>query len=270
MDLNFKIQYKKGTTNSVADALSRFPEDTPENTHKPIQSISVCTPTWIERLQEGYEQDEDAKQLLIELSLSNDNEKGFTLKNGILRFKGRVWVGNNALAQNHILQALHSSGVGGHSSIQATHKRVKSIFAWPRMKATITSYVQACNICQQAKSEHVKLPGLLHPLPVPTRAWSVVCMDFVEGLPKSQSFNSIQVVIDKFSKYAHFLPLAHPYTALSVAQLYFHNIYKLHGIPEAIISHRDRIFTSNLWQELFKLADTQLMMSSAHHPQTDG
>jgi hypothetical protein len=93
MDLNFKIQYKKGTTNSVADALSRFPEDTPENTHKPIQSISVCTPTWIERLHEGYEQDEDAKQLLIELSLSNDNEKGFTLKkwNSQIQGKGMGW-----------------------------------------------------------------------------------------------------------------------------------------------------------------------------------
>jgi protoheme ferro-lyase len=67
-------------------------------------------------------------------------------------------------------------------------------------------------------------------------------MDFVEGLPKSQSFNSILVVIDKFSKYAHFLPLAHPYTALSVAQLYFHNIYKLHGLPEAIITDREDFY----------------------------
>jgi hypothetical protein len=78
------------------------------------------------------------------------------------------------------------------------------------------------------------------------------------------------VVIDKFSKYAHFLPLSHPFTALSVAQLYFNNVYKLHGLPKAIVSDRDRIFTSALWKELFKLSGTDLLMSSSYHPQTDG
>jgi hypothetical protein len=170
----------------------------------------------------------------------NSNDKGFELKDGIIRYKGRVWIGNNSLAQNHIMQALHSSGIGGHFGIQATYNRVKSIFAWPKMKASITAYVHACTTCQQAKSEHVKLLGLLQPLPVPSKAWSVVCMDFIEGLPKSQSYNSILVVIDKFSKYAHFIPLAHPFTALAVAQLYFHNVYKLHGLPDAIISDRDK------------------------------
>jgi transposase InsO family protein len=95
-------------------------------------------------------------------------------------------------------------------------------------------------------------------------------LDFIEGLPKSHGFDSILVVIDKFTKYGHFLPLVHPFTALSVAQAYFQNVYKLHGLPEAIISDRDRVFTSKLWQELFKLFDTKLLMSSAYHPQTDG
>jgi hypothetical protein len=134
----------------------------------------------------------------------------------------------------------------------------------------VLQFVQSCSICQQAKFEHVNLPGLLQPLPVPDKAWSVVSLYFIEGLPKSQGFDSILVVVDKFTKYAHFLPLKHPFTALSVATTYFNSIYKLHGLPEAIISDRDRIFTSNLRQELFKLSDTKLMMSSAYHPQTDG
>ena len=95
-------------------------------------------------------------------------------------------------------------------------------------------------------------------------------MDFIEGLPKSGKWNAIMVVIDKFSKYAHFVPIAHPFTALSIAQLYFNQIYKLHGLPTAIISDRDRIFTSALWKELFALSDTQLLMSSSYHPQTNG
>ena len=118
--------------------------------------------------------------------------------------------------------------------------------------------------------EHSKLAGLLQPLSVPDRAWKVVSLDFIEGLPKSHGCFVILVIIDKFSKYGHFIPLAHPYTAMSMAQLYFTHVYKLQGLPEAMISDRDRIFTSSLWQELFKLGDTKLLMSSSYHPQTDG
>jgi len=108
------------------------------------------------------------------------------------------------LAQSHILQALHSSGVGGHSGIHATYHKIKSLFAWPRLKASVHSYVQACSVCQQAKTEHVKSPGLLQPLPIPTQPWSTISMDFIEGLPKSGGFDVILVVVDKFTKYAHF------------------------------------------------------------------
>ena len=132
------------------------------------------------------------------------------------------------------------------------------------------NFVKSCPTCQQAKVEHVKLPGLLQPLPVPEQAWSVVNLDFIEGLPKSQQYDTILVVIDKFSKYGHFIPLAHPFTAPQIAHLFLANVYKLHGMPTVIISDRDRIFTSTFWQELFKATDTTLSMSSSYHPQTDG
>jgi hypothetical protein len=242
MDLNFKIQYKKGISNTAADALSRQP-------HSEVNAISVCQPVWMEKVLQGYYDDEEAKQLLSELNICPANEKGYSLHDGIIKLNNKIWIGNNKLAQNHITQALNSG-------MQATYMRIKALFFWPRMKQTIADYVQACQVCQQAKVEHVKLPGLLQPLPVPSQAWEVVSMDFVEGLPKSGTFDVILVVIDKFSKYGHFLPLSHPYTALTVAQLYFNNIYKIHGLPQAVISDRDRVFTSNLWRELFKLSDT--------------
>lgn len=118
--------------------------------------------------------------------------------------------------------------------------------------------------------EHTKIPGLLQPLPVPTQSWEVISMDFVEGLPPSDRYNAILVVIDKFSKYGHFIPIHHPCTTLQVAKLFLDNVYKLHGLPKAIISNRDPVFTSTLWKELFRLTDTPLLMSLAYHPQTDG
>ena len=113
-------------------------------------------------------------------------------------------------------------------------------------------------------------PGLLQPLPIPTRAWEIVSLDFVEGIPKSTKFDTILVIIDKFYKYGHFIPLTHPYPAMTVAQLYVDHVYKLHGLPAVIISDRDKVFTSALWQQLFKLTDTTLNMSSSYHLQTDG
>lgn len=98
----------------------------------------------------------------------------------------------------------------------------------------------------------------------------MVSLDFVEGLPRSRNVDTILVVVDTFSKYAHFLPLLHPFSALKVAQVYLDSVYKLHGLPLSIISDRDKIFTSHLWQELFRLSGTTLKMSSSYHPQTDG
>jgi hypothetical protein len=91
-------------------------------------------------------------------------------------------------------------------------------------------------------------------------------MDSVEGLPRSNKFDTILVVVDKFSKYGHFIPLSHPYTALTIAQAFLDQVYKLHGLPTQIISDRDKIFTSSIWQQLFRLTDTQLLMSSSYHP----
>lgn len=116
------------------------------------------------------------------------------------------------------MQALHSSAIGGHSGIYATYHRIKALFSWPKLKQCVTTYVQSCEVCQQAKVEHVKVPRLLQPLPVPEQAWSTVSMNFIESLPKSGKWDTILVVVDKFSKYAHFLTLSHPYTALQVAQ----------------------------------------------------
>jgi transposase InsO family protein len=166
--------------------------------------------------------------------------------------------------------ALHFSPVGGHSGFPVTYKRIKQHFAWIGMKKQIHTFVTSCSICQQEKPDRSKYPGLLQPLPVPPSAWQVVSLDFVEGLPKSETMNAILVVVDKFSKFSHFIPLSHPFTALTVAKAFFSEVYRLHGLPETIISDRDRIFTSNLWRELFKLVGVTLAMSSAYHPQTDG
>jgi hypothetical protein len=95
-------------------------------------------------------------------------------------------------------------------------------------------------------------------------------MDFIEGLPVSEGADSILVVVDRLTKYAHFLPLRHPFSATSVSKIFIDNIVKLHGVPQMIISDRDKIFTSHFWKNLFKSLSIELRYSTAYHPQTDG
>jgi len=97
-----------------------------------------------------------------------------------------------------------------------------------------------------------------------------VSMDFIKGLPKSFGKEVIFVVVDRFSKYAHFIALNHPYTALDVAQAYLDHVFKLHGWPQSIISDRDKVFLSDFWQALLSIQGSTLLMSTAYHPQIDG
>ena len=126
-------------------------------------------------------------------------------------------------------------------------RKLKKLFYWPDMRSAVLKHVQAFSICAQVKPDRSAYLGLLQPLPVPRASWKVISLDFVEGLPFSEAANAILVVVDKFSKFAHFIPLKHPFSAASVARLFMDHIFKLHGMPMAIISDRDRVFTSQLW-----------------------
>jgi hypothetical protein len=95
-------------------------------------------------------------------------------------------------------------------------------------------------------------------------------MDFVEGLPKSRGKDVVLVLVDRLTKYVHFIPLSHPYTVQTVAGRFMENIVKLHGPPASIVSDRDTIFTSKLWKDLFSSFNISLKYNSAHHHETDG
>ena len=120
------------------------------------------------------------------------------------------------------------------------------------------------------KHETWKPAGLLQPLPIPHKPWTIVSIDFVSGLPISQRLETIMVIVDRLTKYVHFIGLSHPFSAAKVAALFAQNVLKLNGMPTSIVSNRDPVFPAKFWAELFKLQGVKLAMSSAYHPQSDG
>jgi hypothetical protein len=264
MGYNYKIEYKKGKENKAADALSRRP------TNPQLVSISTVVPLWIKDVLSSYTQDEKCRELEAQLRINPAAVPTFTLSNGILRYKTRIYVGSNSELRKQLSTSFHDSALGGHSGDRVIYTRLKALFHWPGMKAEVVDFIKQCPTCQRNKSENVPYPGLLQPLPIPDMAWQHVTMDFIEALPKSGGHDTILAVVDKSTKYSHFIPVAHPFTTRTVVQLFRDHVFKLHGLPLAIITNRDRIFTSQFWQDMFKSMDAKLKFYSAYHPQTDG
>ena len=179
-------------------------------------------------------------------------------------------MGSNCGLKPKVMSLVHDSPLGGHSGYLKTFHRAKREWFWKGMKKDLKGYIKGCELCQRIKHETSKPAGLLQPLEIPHTPWSSISMDFMEGLPKSLRHDVVMVVVDKLTKYAHFIPLSHPYTIVKVASLFMAHIFKLHELPTSIVSDRDPVFTSRFWEELFRLKGVDLAMSSACHPQSDG
>lgn len=124
------------------------------------------------------------------------------------------------------------------------------------MKQDVADFVQQCLICQQAKTKRHRPAGLLQSLPIPAGAWKETTMNFIEGLPRSEGFDSILVVVDRFTKYSHFIPLKRPFTTSVMARAVLEHVVKQHGLPYSIVSDRDKVFTSLFWKDLLRFWDT--------------
>lgn len=232
--------------------------------------MTAVIPTWAQMVTESYEGSPKIQQIISEWLLSSDSQPSYSNVLGVLKFKGRIYVGESGNLRQKLMDQMHASSLGGHSSITHTYKRAKQLFYWPGMKGNIERRVKVCEVCIKNKVDGTLYAGLLQPVQIPTPARQVISMDFIEALPKSEEKDTILVVVDRLTKYAHFIALSHPYTAQEDARAFLETIYRLHGLPKGIISDRDRVFTSQVWQDFFRLLGVKLQMSTTYHPQTDG
>lgn len=230
----------------------------------------MIQPMLITEVMQSYENDNLAQEAIIECTIRPHDVSYFQYISGLIKYKENVYVGETGGLRQKIVPQIHQSNLGGHAGIHGTYQRVKLTFQWPGIQKQIKEMVESCPICQINKPEHVKSPGLLQPLPILDQAWAYITMDFIEQLPKSRGKKMIWVVVDRLTKYSHFIALAHPISASTLAQVFIEEIYRLHGLPTYIVSDRGTIFTSQFWREMMQQLGVQQQLSTSYDPQTDG
>ncbi|CAL0313886.1 unnamed protein product [Lupinus luteus] len=254
----YVVKHKKGKANVVADALSR---------RHTLLSVLETKLFGLECIKEQYEHDKDFSQLYASCVHSAHN--GYFRHNDFLFKEKQLCVPKSSI-RDVLVKESHEGGLMGHFGVQKTLDMLKEHFYWPRMKQDVQKFCEKCITCKKSKSR-VMPHGLYTPLTVPDSPWMDISMDFVLGLPKTKKGNdSVFVVVDRFSKMAHFIPCRKIDDANHVADLFFREVVRLHGIPQSIVSDRDTKFLSHFWRTLWGKLGTKLLFSTTCHPQTDG
>jgi hypothetical protein len=168
------------------------------------------------------------------------------------------------------LQEAHGGGLMEHFRVKKTEDVLAAHFFWPKMRHDVECYVSRCTTYNKAKSQ-LNSHDLYIPLLVPSVPWEHISMDFILGFPRiKRGRDSIFVVVDHFSKMAHFIPCHKSDNVSHVADLFFVEIVRLHGVPTTIVPYRDAKFLSQFCRTLWLKLGTKLLFSTTCHPQTDG
>nr|GEU94754.1 putative reverse transcriptase domain-containing protein [Tanacetum cinerariifolium] len=265
-DYDCEIRYHPGKENVVADALSRKDKE-PVRVHALVVTVHNNLPDQIRSAQ--------AKACEKE----NIGAEGFVGKgepfevraDGTKCLRGRVWLPLFEGLRDLIMLESHKSKYFIHLGSDKLYHDLKKLYWWPNMKADIATYVRKCLTCAKVKAEHQRPSGLLQQPEIPVWKWERIIMDFITMLPRTQSgYDSIWVIVHRLTKSAHFIPVNEKFKTKKLARLYLKEIVCKHGVPVSIISDRDPIFASRFWRSLQESLGTNVDMSTAYHPQTDG
>lgn len=222
----------------------------------------------IRRLQEAVKQGNRTfppdLTTTIKVSIADCSCEGDTLL-----FRGRRWVPDFEPLRTKIIQALHDSTLSAHPGRTGTIALVARHFFWPNFVSDIRRFCRNCDVCGRTKIWRDRKQGLLKPLPVPSRQWREISVDFIGPLPKSQNCEMLMVITDRLSKGVILEACPNTETE-TIARLFLKCFYRHHGTPAAIVSDRGVQFVSLLWGRICQLLRIERRLSTAYHPQTDG
>jgi len=297
---NSLILYRKGSANVKADTLSRCPaftsreggttstttqemldksqwleistmeldiKDEYETIQISAMDVEQLLPEAKETIKEKAVLDERYRALCKQVSSGEVVDKNFTMPDGLLCWKNRIYIPEGL--RQRVIQSEHDSKVAGHFGRERTMELLSRNFYWTNMERDVRKYCSECDNCQRTKAPRHAKHGLLHPLELACKPWTHMSTDFITDLPESEGATMILVVVDRFTKMAHFIPLRKK-DSPTVARAYLENVWKYHGFPEDVVSDRDSTFTGSFFTDLYNFLGIKRSMSTAYHPQTDG
>jgi len=232
---NFVIGYRPGKQNSAADALSRQQDLMPPNEEptptvllpqeKFVELDSIAADSEIAAYLDAIATDNEILERIREIEQENsENEKGD------LQYKeGWIIVPEDNDVRRALLKQYHDAPIMGHPGITGTYELLGRMYTWPKMKEYVEAYIQGCPICMKAKKKNTREQGKLQPLPNPMTPWHWTESDLIGPLPKSKGKDAIYVTVDRFTKYACFIPCNTMETAQSLAHLHAKHVWTHEG-----------------------------------------
>jgi hypothetical protein len=287
---NISLVHRAGKHSAKPDALSRRADHNtgeddnkdevllrPELFAEKIRTLTSRTPfigpeqAFIDRIRSCEDRDEAVVKALKELGITR-NIRGdeWADEDGMILYRGKIYVPLDANLRHDIVKAHHDSAIVGHPGRWKTHELVARNYWWPGLGRYVAKYVKGCDKCNRTKTFPTTPVGKLMPNRIPDRRWQVISVDLIVELPESRGYNAIMVVVDRLSKRAHLIPTTNEVDSIGIARLFRDHVWKLHGIPEEVISDRGPQFVSQFMRELSKFLDIKIAASTAFHPQTDG
>ncbi|EEA26632.1 retrovirus polyprotein, putative [Talaromyces marneffei ATCC 18224] len=267
----FIIEHYKGKENERADALSRRP-DHEEGIKTPelalLRTNRKGDLEYNPQITTLAATAEVTTDLELQDKLVKETLKDEWTETGLVFWHGLIYVPKTL--RNKIIQLHHDTLTSGHPGQANTLERVSRNYYWPRIIKDIKKYIEECDMCQKNKIKRHKPYRLLQEIEAPEYPWQWITMDYIVKLPESDNCNTILVVMDRLTKYAHFIPTVEEINAEGLAQILMEEVFKHHGIPEIIVSDRGATFLLKLWKSMMNLMGGQQRLSTAYHPQTNG
>ena len=291
---DFKIESRPGKEEGKPDALTRrkaaMPQEGDERlTQKErillpkekyfdtrIQEMEIITleTNDEEEISNGSAKDKEIQGIKEALDKGNKEMKGVALglcqwKDGYLWHQGKIWIPNKERIRTNPIQRHHEILQAGHGGTAKTAELIQRKYYWPKMRESSKQYVKNPDICPRTKVVRHTPYGLMKPNEAPDRLWKSISMDFITDLPLSEGEDAILIVIDRLTKMAHLIPCTKDMDAKQFQEMFLREIFRLHGLPRDIITHRGLIFTSDVWKETTKKLGIERRLSTAFYPQTD-
>ena len=277
------IKHVKGTDNARADALSRKPGYEADKTYeevallrtlengdlapniREIAAVNITDNSWFDRLTKAQEKDKAAREKLP-LILNDKLYRRETDR--------KVWIPEGILRE--YITEQHGLPAHGHQGIRRTYQRIARDYWSPQMRKIVKEVVSQCDTCLRNKASRHAPYGHMNTMVIPDIPWKSISWDFIVKLPKSKDpmtgveYDSILVIMERLTKYMILVPYHESSTAEQLAHAFIKEVVSRHGLPEEILSDRDKLFTSKFWIAVTSLLGTKRKLSTAFHPQTNG